>query len=44
MANQFVLWGEACVTPEGHARVTYRNCFYPSMRWIFSGVLLADDQ
>ena len=44
MANKFVLRGEACVTPEGHARVNYRNFFYPSMRRIFSGVRLADDQ
>jgi len=44
MANQFVLRGGACITPEGHTRETYRNFFYPAMRWMFAGVRLADDQ
>jgi dimethylhistidine N-methyltransferase len=43
MANQMVLRGGAFATPEGHARVSYRNFYYPHQRWMFAGVRLAAD-
>jgi ergothioneine biosynthesis protein EgtB len=43
MVNQHVLRGSACLTPPGHARLTYRNFFTPPSRWAMTGVRLAKD-
>jgi ergothioneine biosynthesis protein EgtB len=43
MSSQMVLRGSSVLTPAGHERLTYRNFFPPSSRWMAAGLRLARD-
>lgn len=43
MCNQFILRGGSSITPQNHYRRTYRNFYYPHMRWQYAGLRLAKD-
>jgi len=41
MINQMVLRGASVATPANHSRKTYRNFFYTSSQWQYTGIRLA---
>jgi hypothetical protein len=41
MSSQFVLRGSCFLTPDGHARLPYRNFYPPASRWMAAGLRLA---
>jgi ergothioneine biosynthesis protein EgtB len=43
MCNQMVLRGGCQLTSDNHARLTYRNFFYPQDQWPMTGIRLAND-
>lgn len=43
MCNQYVLRGGAYATPINHLRLSYRNFFPASSRWMFSGLRIAKE-